>query len=884
MTAIVQTLLHFIGNWFFNSICLYACSRWINGVNLTPAEGVPVYILVMELGLILTLLNALLRPLLLHLLLPLNGLTIGFFSLIINGFFIFLLSWFSKSFSVSNIWVGVLATFVFAILNIILQILLPIDDDIMFYNNLSLRNRNNDAKTNAKKGIVMLEIDGLSYYRLQECIAKGYMPFLKELLDSGKYSVRPYDCGVPSQTSSCQAGIMFGKNENICAFRWFDKSTHTVYSSSNPGNATAIESMLFPDGKPTGILDKGLSVNNIMSGNAEENILTIAQLLPKSVEEQKKRDRDLYLLSIRPYLLTKALILTVFDAFSEVISYLWDCIRGKNPRLNRLHKFYPFVRGATNVLLREISTAMLVDAISSGREAMYTTFIGYDEIAHHNGPDSTAAHNSLTGIDRSIRKIFEAASISKARPYEIVVLSDHGQAFGATFQQRYQESLGDYIKSLAVKYSLVGKALKVVSLDKDEDNSANVLAALKSLSNSGPDSITRKAAEALGNAVNDKDVEQAVKSAENEANDILILASGNLVNAYFSVSDKRMTYDEIEAVYPGMISEMITHPGIGMIMVHTDEGPIAIGKNGKRNLYSGEVTGEDPLEMYGSPEKRLQQLRYLIDFPNGGDLVIISPVYEDGTVAAYEELIGSHGGLGGQQTDPFLMHSSAIPVEDEIINANQVYHILKRIKNSPVIVDEKEKHNKNEDTTSPGALWKQIRNTKFWVPTLFHSMYFSSDAFKSIAWDASYNGPGILIGLISFICAWLSMNQYFKDQHSPLANLGLLALIYGVVLLAGYLSMVMMRGKKEFWKLCRAFLFTSFWELLLLFVLTRQASNVWIVIVIMLMVSALASSAHAAGKLNRKYYVPLFVVLLLMIPTLIFGLGLIYQFFTYPKG
>ena len=145
--------------------------------------------------------------------------------------------------------------------------------------------------------------------------------------------------------------------------------------------------MLFPDGEPTGILDHGLSVNNIISGNAEENILTISQMLPKNREEQKKRDRDLYMLSIRPYLLTKALILTLLDAGSEVISYLWDCIRRKQPRLNRLHKFYPFVRGGTNILLREISAAMIVDAISSGRESMYTTFIGYDEIAHHSGPD-----------------------------------------------------------------------------------------------------------------------------------------------------------------------------------------------------------------------------------------------------------------------------------------------------------------------------------------------------------------------------------------------------------------------------------------------------------------------------------------------------------------
>ncbi|MBQ6509100.1 MAG: phage holin family protein, partial [Flexilinea sp.] len=570
MTALIQTLLHFIANWFFNSLCLYACSRWISGVSLTPVGEIPGYILVLELGLVLTLLNALIRPALLHLLLPLNGLTVGFLSLFVNGFSILLLSLFSDSFSVSSIWIGILATFVFAILNIILQVFIPIDDDVMYYTVLAQKVSEKKAERSDKKGLVMLEIDGLSYPRLRHAMEKGYMPFVKDLLDSGEYTLRPYDCGVPSQTSSCQAGIMFGRNENICAFRWYDKTNHKVYTSSNSGNANAIEKMLFPDGDPTGILDNGLSVNNIISGNAEENILTISQMLPKNKEEQKKRDRDLYRLSIRPYLLTKALILTVVDAGSEVISYLWDCIRRKEPRLNRLHKFYPFVRGGTNILLREISAAMIVDAIAAGRESMYTTFIGYDEIAHHSGPDSAGAYHALTGIDTAIRKIFEAAALSTARPYEIVILSDHGQTFGATFKQRYHMTLGDYIKSLAVKYSLYGKALKVVSLDDDEDNGANVIAVLDSLSSSGPDAFTRKAAEVLGDAVTDDDVEKAVKSAETEANDILVLASGNLVNAYFGISDERMTYDGIEAAYPGLINEMISHPGVGLILVHTD--------------------------------------------------------------------------------------------------------------------------------------------------------------------------------------------------------------------------------------------------------------------------------------------------------------------------
>ena len=82
------------------------------------------------------------------------------------------------------------------------------------------------------------------------------------------------------------------------------------------------------------------------------------------------------------------------------------------------------------------------------------------------------------------------------------------------------------------------------------------------------------------------------------------------------------------------------------------------------------MTGEDPLLMYAPAqgygastiETRAWQTRRVMDFPNAGDLMLISTVYPDGTVAALEELIGSHGGMGGEQTDAFIFHPPDMPV------------------------------------------------------------------------------------------------------------------------------------------------------------------------------------------------------------------------------
>ena len=64
-----------------------------------------------------------------------------------------------------------------------------------------------------------------------------------------------------------------------------------------------------------------------------------------------------------------------------------------------------------------------------------------------------------------------------------------------------------------------------------------------------------------------------------------------------------------------------------------------------------------------------------MEFPSAGDLWLISTVYADGTVAALEELIGSHGGVGGEQTDAFILHPSDMEVP-ETRNSTDVFHIL----------------------------------------------------------------------------------------------------------------------------------------------------------------------------------------------------------------
>ena len=123
---------------------------------------------------------------------------------------------------------------------------------------------------------------------------------------------------------------------------------------------------------------------------------------------------------------------------------------------------------------------------------------------------------------------------------------------------------------------------------------------------------------------------------------------------------------------------LIQHDGIGFVVVANDEGHVLVlGKRGARDLSIGAVTGEDPLAPFGDPDRRAEQLLRLAQFESSGDLILNSTLYPDGSVAAFEELVGSHGGLGGQQTQAFILHPCVERMDgDHISNSIDVYVLL----------------------------------------------------------------------------------------------------------------------------------------------------------------------------------------------------------------
>jgi hypothetical protein len=151
---------------------------------------------------------------------------------------------------------------------------------------------------------------------------------------------------------------------------------------------------------------------------------------------------------------------------------------------------------------------------------------------------------------------------------------------------------------------------------------------------------------------------------EAEPPDLVVCASGNLALVYLTERPERLTLEELLALHPRLVDALVHHDGIGFVLVRSStDGAIAMGRAGVHYLDQGRIVGEDPLAPFGPGAA--DDLRRLDAMPNVGDLVLnssLDPSTDE--VAAFEELVGSHGGLGGWQTEAFVLYPTDWPEPD----------------------------------------------------------------------------------------------------------------------------------------------------------------------------------------------------------------------------
>ena len=290
-------------------------------------------------------------------------------------------------------------------------------------------------------GLLVVQMDGLSLPVLNEAMRAGRAPVLARLVRDGEATLHPWIAMLPPTTPASQAGILHGRNDGIAGFRWYEKDSGRLMVANHPEDAAEIVRRI-SDG--TGLLaDDGAGIGNLVTGDAPRSYLTMATISERAPSDDGRRLRGFFVTTVN-YI--RLVVLMLGEVAKELYQAERQRARAVEPRMHRdLH--FAVERAATNIALRTVSTALVIEEMYGGAPTIYVDYTGYDAIAHHCGPERAEAIDALEGIDRAIGSLLKAARYT-ARPYRVVVLSDHGQCLGATFEQRHGQTIEAAIAAL----------------------------------------------------------------------------------------------------------------------------------------------------------------------------------------------------------------------------------------------------------------------------------------------------------------------------------------------------------------------------------------------------------------------------------------------------
>jgi Type I phosphodiesterase / nucleotide pyrophosphatase len=299
----------------------------------------------------------------------------------------------------------------------------------------------------------------------------------------------------------------------------------------------------------------------------------------------------------------------------------------------------------------------------AGRPVVYSTFLAYDEVAHHSGIERPETLEVLRRVDRQIARVAKAIP-DAPRPYRLIVLSDHGQSQGATFLQRYGQTLEDVVRAAC-------ETEDVEAAGSGNESLAYLDAGVSEIAtqDTAAGRVARGAARRRELPAGDDD----------DVPDLVVMASGNLASIVFPHEPGRVTLERLEELHPQLVSALREHPGVGFVLVRSErEGAVVLGATGANWLDAGRVEGDDPLVPFGP--NAADHVRRTDAYPHCPDIVLNSTWWDDaGEVAAFEELVGSHGGMGGPQGFPFVLFPADLEYPDEeVVGPDSMHRLLRR--------------------------------------------------------------------------------------------------------------------------------------------------------------------------------------------------------------
>lgn len=253
--------------WVVAVLALLLATALLPGFRLDTTVG-GWWVAMLRLPVVFALLLIVLRPVLLFMTLPLNGFTLGLPTLLFNALILWLASQTEPAFQVRNYGDAFLGTLIMLVVSTAAVGWLGLDEAYPFYQSLIYRlGRRFGPRPQRKplRGLLILQVDGLSLPSLRRILERGRMPAMTAMLARGSHRLHAWHCGIPSNTPAVQAGLFYGDRHNVPGYRWFDRAAQRVRAVNQPEDLRRLETEVAARGDRP-LLAGGSCVNTFMSG------------------------------------------------------------------------------------------------------------------------------------------------------------------------------------------------------------------------------------------------------------------------------------------------------------------------------------------------------------------------------------------------------------------------------------------------------------------------------------------------------------------------------------------------------------------------------------------------------------------------------------------
>lgn len=454
-----------------------------------------------------------------------------------------------------------------------------------------------------QKGVVVVQIDGLGMGVFKEAIRRGFAPFLASLIQKNRYVLGKYFCPVPTITTAVEAELMYGTCDGIVGYSWFDRTLGKFIRGDHGGQMRAFESRAFSHIKNP-LLKNGSCVTGGWSGGATMVNFSAEALADKNLLHRLVKFRVMLIPILNPirfWAILGILLHTCMFAILKAIKH-----RSKK------HFAQTMTETLMRIFLCDVGTSVAQIELLRQTPALFINYPLVDVVSHKHGTRHRLVFDAIRLIDLYCKKIYETAG-KTARGSAVVFLSDHGQSDAIPFEEVNRDTIAGLVTRG------LGNAARTVCFTYGNDTPLK----------------------------------------ENMAsNTLFIVPSSSIAHLYFSERLTRpATREDIEKSDPKLIATMLSHPGIGWILLREGDGTqTLIGKKGRAAFRAGKLVSQTGMVIDTPNHTRiLAELAAFAPEGNNGDIVIFGAVTPEGKSVSFEPYVGTHGGFTGEMTEPFLM-------------------------------------------------------------------------------------------------------------------------------------------------------------------------------------------------------------------------------------